>query len=142
MGKPPADMSGAWVFQELCGSKLPYLGEGAGPVPYERDKVTLPSGRSMPLSTPEHLSTSQRERLEGETVALLTSSLAAEQALHDAGIAQPYADPAFKSSVIYGQLIRDHLELGLVELVSLRRAYLDAFLSVHKKDGRMRLIIS
>ena len=46
MGKPPADMSAAGAFQELCGSKLLYLGEGVGPVLYERDKVALPSRRS------------------------------------------------------------------------------------------------
>ena len=33
MGKPPDGLTPAGAFIELCGAKLPYLGEGAGPVP-------------------------------------------------------------------------------------------------------------
>ena len=40
----------------------------------------------------------------------------------------------------YGHFIRDLLEFGLVELIPLRRAYAGCFF-VHKKDGRMRLIL-
>ena len=94
----------------------------------------------MPLNTLEHLPKSHRERLEGENAALLESSLAAEQALHDVGIIQPYVDPAFRSSMTYGHFIRDLLGLGLLEPVPLRRAYLGC-LFVRKKDGRMRLIL-
>ena len=56
MGKPPADLTPAGAFLELCGTKLPYLGEGAGPIPYERDLVALPSGSALPVDPLEHLS--------------------------------------------------------------------------------------
>ena len=106
MGKPPEDLTQAGAFFELCGTKLPYLSEGVGPVPYDRDFVALPSGSAPPISTMEHPPAKHRDLVTGVDAAMLNPSGLAEQQLQADGLSQPYIDPAFRSGVVYGQFIR------------------------------------
>ena len=109
MGKPPEGLTPAGAFFELGGSKLPYLGEGVGPVPYDRDLVALPSGSAPPISTMEHLPARHRERVTGVYAAMLNPPSVAEQLLEADGLSVPYIDPAFRSGAVYGAFLRDLL---------------------------------
>eukprot|EP00972_Heterocapsa_arctica_P085698 12628444-Heterocapsa_arctica.AAC.1 len=81
MGKRPAELTSAGAYLELCGSSLPYLSEGDGPVPYDRDLVSLPDVGVSAVPCEPLLTSAHRDLVEGGHASMLRTAEGAAQAL-------------------------------------------------------------
>ena len=116
MGRPPSDISSAGAFAELCGTKVPYLDEGSGVQPYQRDLVSLPATGGSATTITDFLEPVHCERLVGPNSSLLRPESELESAFLKAGVCTPHCDPSFNSPRVYGTFLRDLHEQGLITL--------------------------
>ena len=139
LAKPP-DMSPAGAFKELCGSRVPYLSESAGPEPYVRDLLSLPDGGGLMEISGDSFPSEHLELLDRASTRMLRTAVDAEAELQAAGIKSPYIDANLRNPRTYGRFLDDLLERGLITLVPETKSYLGMF-CVKKKSGKLRLVL-
>ena len=127
VGEPPAGLSAAGAFRELCCTSLPYLTGGEGPAPYEAGRVSLPEGGSPIVYPEEQLPPEHRDLLIHGRDRMLRNSSDVEQALLQAGVTEPHHDPAFRSPKTYGIFLIDLQQRGLLEWQIGGRSFLGIF---------------
>ena len=79
------DIFPAEAFKELCSHMLPYLSEGAGPVPYQSSNVSETESGS-PLCLEEGVSPDTLEQILARPDQLLCHDSEAQVALATAGL--------------------------------------------------------
>ena len=103
LSKPPADFTAAGAFKELCGSALPYLGEGGGPAHYQEELLALPDVGDQPCPLETTLSSAHRKLGEGFEPAMLLQGEQLAASIADCEIDKPFIDPALRHPLKYGK---------------------------------------
>ena len=140
MGSPPVGLTPAGALRELCHESLPYLGETAGPVPFDADLVSLPGVGCVPVDPVVSLPPEHSDLISGPEAPMLRLPSDAEHVLKESGLSKPHFDPAFRSGKVYGKFIQMLLERDLIDLQIGGTSYLGVFF-VSKKDGKIRMIL-
>jgi len=139
MGKPPDQLTPAGAFTELCHDSLPYIADGGGPAPYDRNKLSLPNMDSTPVAPECNLCLEHSNTLRGKGVPMLRSVSQAAEAVADSGLSRPHVDSAFFCPRTYATFLCNLESRHLLEWQSGGESLLGVFF-VHKKDGRLRVI--
>ena len=108
-------MNPAGALREFCHESLPYLGETAGPVPFDADLVSLPGVGGVAVDPIANLAVHSNLVIGPEAPMLLLPH-DAEQVLKESGLEKPHIDPAFRSGTTYGKFIQMLLARDLIEL--------------------------
>lgn len=139
VGRPPAEMSPAGAFVELCGASLPYLADAGGLMPYDKGLVSLLGIGATPFPCEESLSPAHRDLVVGDRASMLSSSDETAAALEREGV-KPYVDPAFRSPNVYVESLSSLHERGLITWEQ-NLSSTCGLLFVAKKNGRLRMIL-
>ena len=99
MGSPPAGLNPAGALRELCHESLPYLGETAGPVPFDADLVSLPGVGGVAVDPIANLAPVHSNLIIGPEVPMLRLPHDAEQVLKRIRLRKPHTDPALVKPV-------------------------------------------
>ena len=86
MGPPPAGLNPAGASRELCHESLPYLGETAGPVPFDADLVSLPGVGGVAADPIANLAPAHSNLIIGPEAPMLRLPHDAEQVLKESGL--------------------------------------------------------
>ena len=115
VGKPPALLTPARAFTELCNSSLPYITDGGGPAPYDRENLSLPSVGGILVDPIPNLGPGPRDLVTGVRKPMLRSEMDAAAILQESMCSKPHVDPAFNSPKVYADFLQLLLSRELIE---------------------------